>query len=273
MAAAKPVTIEDIKPTPSRVKDKTGLRIGKVEILGFSRRVNDTPGGVTFWVARCDCGKVYEISGANTHSPRMCAVCGRKTFRNNGKHGKSLSPVYRWWSRMKQRAAGRVCKRWLDFEEFYDDMGDMPENKPILHIPDTGIVNDETCFWTDVRNSAKYLDGEGMPTTLEKLGKELGVTRQRVEQKMAKARQLGVDEFEYLYSDHTEGRAERMKAKTDEQYGKYLVEGLTHHVFDSDEEAKDTVRRLASFVKSRRSGKINTRVLGNQALVKYEANG
>jgi len=77
------------------------------------------------------------------------------------KHGMSRSRVYRCWANMIQRCTykkhigykhygGRgigVCKKWLKFENFYEDMGDIPTDKSLDRIDNDKGYSKSNCRW------------------------------------------------------------------------------------------------------------------------------
>ena len=82
------------------------------------------------------------------------------------------SPTYNTWHTMKQRClnpnndgypyyGGRgitICDRWLDFNNFLEDMGERPENMTLDRIDSNGNYCKENCKWStkseQSRNSA-----------------------------------------------------------------------------------------------------------------------
>lgn len=84
-------------------------------------------------------------------------------------HGKSKEPTYSVWSGMLNRCrnpnspkfyshGGRgitVCDKWLEFEEFYADMGDKPEGCSLDRIDNSKGYCKENCRWATPKQQAR----------------------------------------------------------------------------------------------------------------------
>lgn len=76
-------------------------------------------------------------------------------------HGMSRTGLYRVWGDMKQRCLNpkhkdypnygskgiTVCKRWMKFINFYEDMGERPKNKSLDRINNDGNYEPGNCRW------------------------------------------------------------------------------------------------------------------------------
>lgn len=76
----------------------------------------------------------------------------------------------------------RVCKRWLKFENFYEDMGDPPTSKHSLdRIDNNKGYNKKNCRWATPREQCnnkrnnKFIEHNGRKLTLSQWGRELGI--------------------------------------------------------------------------------------------------
>lgn len=114
---------------------------------------------------------------------------------NRTTHGMFGTRTYTAWSRMKSRCLNpkatnypkygakgiRVCERWLEFENFYEDMGKCPEGYSIDRLDPRGDYEKSNCRWatmfqqgsenkTDLRN----ITYKGRTQNLRAWERELG---------------------------------------------------------------------------------------------------
>lgn len=116
----------------------------------------------------CDCGNEVERSMNNVKGKNGRQSCGCRRGDVSRKHGMRNTRVYRIWRGMKGRCTNKndkdyekysrlgICDEWLDFSNFYKDMGDPPsENHSIDRIDnDSGYFKDN-CRWATVSQQAR----------------------------------------------------------------------------------------------------------------------
>lgn len=150
-----------------------GKRFGKLVVIEYLGVYNKN----SKWKCQCDCGAITFPFGNNLKKGNTlsCPECGnvrqgRKMLRNiNGfKHGKHLDRIYIAWHNMKARCyqlscseyenyGGRgitVCDRWMNFENFYKDMGDPPKGKSLDRIDNDGNYEPGNCKWSTPKEQA-----------------------------------------------------------------------------------------------------------------------
>lgn len=155
----------------------------------------------------CDCGVkcVKQLGNLRSGHTKSCG-CSRSTTTSieKTKHGMYVTPTYRSWSSMIERCnnqnnhkykdyGGRgisVCVRWLNFDEFYSDMGLRPDDTTIGRINNDGNYEPSNCEWQDAttqsrnkRNSAIF-EYKGIKATIpehcERLGMNASTVRSRI---------------------------------------------------------------------------------------------
>lgn len=113
-------------------------------------------------------------------------------------HGMAKTKIYVTWANMKARCLnnahpsyhhyGRrgitVCERWLDFKNFYADMGEIPEGMTLDRIDNNGDYSLENCRWADWHEQAnnrrnnKFFEFEGIKLTLKEWSEKLELNHQ-----------------------------------------------------------------------------------------------
>jgi hypothetical protein len=175
----------------NQIIDLTGKRFGKwtVESIGSQ----DVKTKQRMWNCVCECGNKAEIIGRNLRNgiSKGCRECCAK---EQVKHGMTDTPIYKIWSAMTQRCTNSnnkhyssyggigitVCDEWLEFENFYRDMGD--SNGLTLDRQDNnGNYCKDNCRWVDRKTQANntrsttMIEYNGKVKPLQVWAEELGV--------------------------------------------------------------------------------------------------
>jgi hypothetical protein len=126
------------------------------------------------------------------------------------KHGKAGSKIFNTWVHIRARCLNpntkfyehyggrgiKVCERWMDFNNFYADMGDPAEGKERIsldRIDNDGDYEPGNCRWatpkmqTDNQRRSRFHEYQGESRTLRDWAKIKGVSygqlRQRIYQR------------------------------------------------------------------------------------------
>jgi hypothetical protein len=116
-------------------------KFGRWTVLEFS----DITKNKYYWKCICDCGSVKRVA-SNSLKNGATKSCGCWKEERQLRHGQAkfglTTKTYKAWQDMRHRCynsndtayknyGGRgikVCDRWLKFENFYADVGDIPKN-------------------------------------------------------------------------------------------------------------------------------------------------
>lgn len=145
----------------SKFIDLAGQKFGRllvIENVGKNKWKNRQ------WLCQCDCGKksVVTTSNLNSGTTISCGCFNREksTIHGHYKNNKE-SPTYTSWNHMMDRCknpkhlhyhryGGRgitVCKRWIKFKNFLEDMGERPEGLTLDRRNNDRGYYPKNCRW------------------------------------------------------------------------------------------------------------------------------
>ncbi len=143
--------------------DMIGRQYGLLTVISRSPGFYERPK----WTCRCSCGKSVDIDGRDLRKGNRTS-CGC-SFKGRPKHFMAKSPIYRSWSTMIQRCTNpdnshydryggrgiQVCERWMNFRNFYEDMGDRPDGYSLDRINNSGPYCKENCRWATSKQQGR----------------------------------------------------------------------------------------------------------------------
>ena len=154
----------------------------------------------------CDAEKVVPHSNITAGKSKSCG-CKMASFvaESKVKHGKHGTPIYRRWADMNDRCSrashisypnygGRgikVCDRWLDFSNFYEDMGDVPDGMTLDRIDPDGNYEKSNCRWATMteqqnnKRSNRVLEHGGVKKTVAEWGRTLDIKASTIHARLA----------------------------------------------------------------------------------------
>lgn len=141
----------------------TTRQFGKLTVIEWAGSWNQA----NYWVCQCECGNpdynpVIAFTGSLTSGNTTSCGC---TIR---KHNMSKTRIYHIWINIIRRCTdpsngsyhnygGRgitVCERWLEFDNFYADMGDRPERHTLDRLDNNAGYSPDNCAWRTYKEQA-----------------------------------------------------------------------------------------------------------------------
>ena len=157
-----------------------------------------------YFVCTCECGQTKHIYGGHLRKGKIksCGCLHRELASQNMtcqklKHGMAGTKIYGIWSSMIGRCRNpyhhayksygargiTINKRWLEFDQFYKDMGDPPPKHSLERIDNNKGYTKDNCKWATTkeqmnnRRSCKFITFNGTTQSISMWADSLKVPR------------------------------------------------------------------------------------------------
>lgn len=167
-----------------------GFHFGSLTVLQLGK----SNGNGAVWLCQCKCGNQKEIRASDMVQGKIKS-CGcehtKRIAKASTTHGMKNTRTYSIWGAMRSRC-NRInqdysCRgitydeRWDSFENFYLDMGEVPEGMSIDRIDVNGNYTKENCRWATREQQANntraniFIEWDGKRQTRSQWERELGM--------------------------------------------------------------------------------------------------
>jgi len=184
-----------------KFKDLTGLKFGRLTVV---ERADNDKHGYACWCCRCDCGNEVTVIGNDLkrgHSTSCGCLKKEKLIKRSTTHGMKHTKIFNKWIKIKSRClnpnckdypnyGGRgieICERWLDFQNFYDDVSQLEhfgeENYTLDRIDNNGNYEPCNVRFADRKTQGRnkrnnhLVEYEGVKMTLAEAAERSGINR------------------------------------------------------------------------------------------------
>lgn len=157
--------------------------------------------GNILMTCRCECGveRNVRLARLQNGTSKSCGCLRNDNLTIHGRTKNSIraqSHEYWIWNAMKNRCnnprykhyqdyGGRgisVCERWMEFANFYADMGEKPDGMSLERRDNEAGYSPENCYWADrkTQNSNKrnsrFIEADGVIRTITEWGRVTGIS-------------------------------------------------------------------------------------------------
>lgn len=194
-----------------RFKDMTGMKFNRLTVC---ERVENKGEGVKAkaqWKCLCECGNTTIVGSSSLRrgNTKSCGCLKIEANIANGKklnfiHGMDRTLTHNTWTSMLQRCnypqhksydlyGGRgitVCDRWMDFRNFYADMGDRKPGFSLDRINNGKGYYPENCRWAtsfEQQNNRRdniWISAFGRNETIANWSREVGLAETTILQRI-----------------------------------------------------------------------------------------
>lgn len=227
--------------------DLSGKTFGNLTVIG--RSSND--GRRVMWNCKCSCGEMrtvraYSLTSGHTVS---CGCIGSSRLTEHRlKHGQHKSRAHGIWGGMKGRClnpkhpsfneyGGRgitICERWLEFENFFADMGHPPRNTSIDRIDNNKGYEPGNCRWAtpseqlNNRRNNVNITFQGKTQTLTEWAEELRINVDTLYARIVRYKWSIEDALTRVVAPH------RVQQPCRECGGKHFAKGLCNRCYSRE---------------------------------------
>lgn len=161
-------------PSGPRFQDRTGIIFNGQEVLGLAGFV----GVYAMWLIRCQtCHKKQLIRSNYFCRKEGCINCRKERAKV---HRTGLYQRY-----AKIRAGGLLCKSWLDYDQFVQDVGEIkPPHVCLKRKNLTKPFGPDNFYWCKVGWEKILLEKDGELLSMAELARRLNISRQALDQRI-----------------------------------------------------------------------------------------
>jgi len=180
--------------------DKINLAGQRFERLTVISRAENDKAGQVRWNCECDCGNKTTVRGYSLLNgyTKSCGCLNKERSRSaQFVHGMKGTPTYKSWADMKSRCLNKniptykhyggrgiiICDRWMTFENFYEDMGDRPNDLTLERVDNNKGYSPENCRWATRKEQNRnrrnnvMIKYNGKEQCMKDWAEELGINR------------------------------------------------------------------------------------------------